>query len=131
GRAPRRAIAGGGGGPGAPCARPAGAERAGSPPPRAGARWFRVRGARGPAGAGEPPGGDAIEARREAQLALAAVLRRLSELRPVVLWIDDLQWADYESMLFLEAAIAGAATARILVVLGPPSTALPSPDRDP
>ncbi|HEX7842489.1 MAG TPA: protein kinase, partial [Kofleriaceae bacterium] len=76
------------------------------------------------------PGTEGSEVRREAQLAFAAVLRRLAEIQPVVLWIDDLQWADYESLLFLEAAVAHAGAGRLLVVLGRRSAALAWPDRE-
>jgi hypothetical protein len=94
-------------------------------------RTFPVLGALGPpAAAGPPPGSDGTELRREAQRALAAVLRRLAALRPVVLWIDDMQWADHESMVFLEAAIEDAGDARLCVVLGRRSAALPWPERE-
>src|SRR5262249_37144957 len=78
----------------------------------------------------EPAAGDGIEVRREAQLAFAAVLRRLAVIRPIILWIDDLQWADYESLLFLEAVVAHAGAAPLFAVLSRRSIALPWPDRE-
>ena len=77
-----------------------------------------------------PAVGDAIEVRREAQLAFAAVLGRLAGIRPVVLWIDDLQWADYESLLFLEAMIAHAGAAPLLAVLSRRPIPLPWRERE-
>jgi tetratricopeptide (TPR) repeat protein len=83
------------------------------------------------AGASEDvPSGDGVEVRREAQLAFARVLRRLAGIRPVLLWIDDLQWADYESTLFVEAAVANPGAARLFVVLARQPGALPWQDRE-
>jgi eukaryotic-like serine/threonine-protein kinase len=93
-------------------------------------RAFPVLGGIGAAPASAELPGDGADGRREAQLALARVLCRLAERRPVVLWIDDLQWADYESTLFLEAAVSGASAARLLVVLARRPIALPWPDRE-
>jgi predicted ATPase len=99
--------------------------------PRSLVRAFPVLGVLGGAGAGDDvPGGDGSELRCEAQLAFAGLLRRLAAIRPVILWIDDLQWADHESLLFLEAAIAGTGSARLMVVLCRRSGALPWPDRE-
>ena len=52
---------------------------------------------------------DPLRVRRRAFEALAGLLRRLASRRSLAIWIDDLQWADADSMVLLEE------------VLGPPS----------
>jgi len=44
-----------------------------------------------------PPRGDAIHDRQRAEGALRELFSRLSARRPVVIWIDDLQWGDLDS----------------------------------
>jgi hypothetical protein len=67
---------------------------------------------------------EALESRREARSSLARVLRALSSSRPLAVWIDDIQWADYESMLFLRALLEGGG-GRLFVVLTRRPGALP------
>src|SRR6185503_9692522 len=52
---------------------------------------------------------DPQRVRRRAFEALAAILRRLASRRSLVIWIDDLQWADEDSIVLLEE------------ILGPPN----------
>src|SRR5690606_33262121 len=47
-------------------------------------------------------GCDPVEIRRRAADAFADVLTRLASRQPVVLALDDLQWADLDSVLFLQ-----------------------------
>jgi tRNA A-37 threonylcarbamoyl transferase component Bud32 len=77
-----------------------------------------------------PVGLDALEGRHEARIAFAALIRRLCAYRPVALWIDDLQWADSESLVFLRAAIEQADAARLFVVLTRRPVAEGRPDAD-
>jgi tetratricopeptide (TPR) repeat protein len=57
----------------------------------------------------ESESGDPLRVRRRAFEALTALLRRLATRRSLVIWIDDLHWADADSMVLLEE------------ILGPPS----------
>jgi eukaryotic-like serine/threonine-protein kinase len=62
------------------------------------------------------PPHDPVEQRRAAFAALREILRRFSLLRPLVLYIDDLQWGDLDSgPLFTELLHPPAAPAMLMV----------------
>ncbi len=57
------------------------------------------------------------ETRRIAFEALRGLLVQLSETRPLVLWIDDMQWADADSVSLLEAVLRPPEAPRALLIL--------------
>jgi serine/threonine protein kinase len=59
---------------------------------------------------------DPFELRRVAFESLAELLRRLGEQRRVVLYIDDLQWGDVDSAVFLRELIESRFPPRLLFV---------------
>lgn len=59
---------------------------------------------------------DPTTRRLEAFAALSALLRKLAEDRPVILTIDDLQWADAESFRLLKAVVEQRERPPILII---------------
>ena len=49
--------------------------------------------------------------------ALADILTKIAETRPVVLWMDDLQWSDRTSVSFLEKICVGQGVRNVLTIL--------------
>jgi hypothetical protein len=60
---------------------------------------------------------DPIETRRRGAAALRAVLASLSAVRPVVVWIDDLQWGDADSPLLLRIILGDGDVPKLLLVV--------------
>jgi hypothetical protein len=65
---------------------------------------------------------DPIAARRHGFAALRAVLRRLALRRPLVIAIDDVQWADVDSLAALEVLVAPPAPPALLLIATARST---------
>ncbi len=62
-----------------------------------------------------PP--DPVEMRRQAFAALRLLLARLSARSPLVIAIDDVQWADRDSAIFLEELFASADAPSLTLIL--------------
>ena len=65
----------------------------------------------------ESESGDPLRVRRRAFEALTALLRRLATRRSLVIWIDDLQWADADSMVLLEEILGSPSPPAMLTLL--------------
>ncbi|MDI1483723.1 serine/threonine-protein kinase [Polyangium sp. y55x31] len=78
------------------------------------ARLFPVLGRLADEGS-EPEAPDPHELRRRAFEALRRLFVNLAEERPVVLYLDDLQWADADSAALLEALLAAPAPKLFLI----------------
>jgi hypothetical protein len=65
---------------------------------------------------GEHAGVDPLQLRRRAVQALRAILTRIASQRDLVVWIDDLQWADADSMQILSDVLA-APNAPVMLTL--------------
>jgi serine/threonine protein kinase/tetratricopeptide (TPR) repeat protein len=76
------------------------------------ARWLGDTGAAGPTEAGDPN-----RARSRAIAALRQLLASIAAVRPVVLWIDDLQWADRDSIEVLQGLLEQDPGAAGLLIL--------------
>lgn len=60
---------------------------------------------------------DPVAERRRATEALGDLLRRLAAQVPTVLWIDDLQWGDLDSVRMLARLLGGPEPPEVLVIL--------------
>ena len=65
-----------------------------------------------------PPGHDPVAERQQATHQLARLLAAVAVERPLVVWIDDLQWADRDSLLVLRELLGDEALPPLLCVLG-------------
>ncbi len=63
------------------------------------------------------PGGDTKDLRRRALDVLRTVLRRLSASRPVVFFLDSLQWVDPDTTMLVQELLRAPDPPRMLVIL--------------
>lgn len=65
----------------------------------------------------EPAPADAMELRRRVRSGVASLLATLASRRPIVLYIDDLQWSDTDSGELLSTLLSQVRRQRLLVVV--------------
>ncbi len=72
-----------------------------------------------------------LEQRWRTVAALSAILAELSRARPVVIWLDDYQWADVDTQRFVSALLETGDAPRVLLILSeepaPGALSAPSP----
>lgn len=68
-------------------------------------------------GAGAVVRGDPRIVRQSGFEALRGVLTRLCARQPVILWVDDVQWTDADSMALIEAVFGGVGAPPLLLLL--------------
>jgi serine/threonine protein kinase len=66
-----------------------------------------------------PTDEDEQRLRQRASVALRTLLQRIASQRPLVLWIDDVQWGDRESSLFLRDLLGGGELPLLLLLTHP------------
>jgi tetratricopeptide (TPR) repeat protein len=62
-------------------------------------------------------GGDAVDNRQRAESALRELFSRIAARRPVVIWIDDLQWGDLDSAGILQGWLQRGVELPLLLVV--------------
>jgi hypothetical protein len=62
------------------------------------------------------PLGEAVQDRKRAELALRDLVGRLAARKPLVLWIDDLQWGDLDSASILQSWLQRPTEGSLLLV---------------
>ena len=60
---------------------------------------------------------DRAEMRKRVFLALREMVGRIAERRPVIIALDDVQWADEDALAALDELVAGPAAPPVLIVL--------------
>lgn len=68
-------------------------------------------------GVARPSGVDEVELLRRGASALAEVLGRIALERALIIWIDDVQWSDQDSIALLRRLLESAAAPRVLLLL--------------
>jgi hypothetical protein len=62
-------------------------------------------------------GGDSVQTRQRAELALHDLFGRMAKIRPVVIWIDDVQWGDLDSAAVVQGFLQRALGLPLLLIL--------------